>query len=181
MVPGIGRDRARHPISYHSTVFSAGFGTSRSLRSAGPPGMGHPASAIPAMAGQMPCRIFAYDPAPQVPPQRRRMRTATAMAGTQNDSGATTGYEAELWAMADALRGSMDAAEYKHVVLGLIFLKYISGRLRGAPRGGVGKVGGRGRRGPRRVHRRKHLLGAAGSPLATPEGPGATADHWPDR
>ena len=32
----------------------------------------------------------------------------------------------ELWAMADALRGSMDAAEYKHVVLGLIFLKYIS-------------------------------------------------------
>ena len=40
--------------------------------------------------------------------------------------GATTGYEAELWQMADALRGSMDAAEYKHVVLGLIFLKYIS-------------------------------------------------------
>ena len=36
------------------------------------------------------------------------------------------GHEAELWAMADALRGSMDAAEYKHVVLGLIFLKYIS-------------------------------------------------------
>ncbi len=38
----------------------------------------------------------------------------------------TTGYESELWKMADALRGSMDAAEYKHVVLGLIFLKYIS-------------------------------------------------------
>ncbi len=37
-----------------------------------------------------------------------------------------TGYEAELWRMADTLRGSMDAAEYKHVVLGLIFLKYIS-------------------------------------------------------
>ncbi|HLX26889.1 MAG TPA: class I SAM-dependent DNA methyltransferase [Casimicrobiaceae bacterium] len=35
-------------------------------------------------------------------------------------------YEAQLWQMADALRGSMDAAEYKHVVLGLIFLKYIS-------------------------------------------------------
>jgi type I restriction enzyme M protein len=35
-------------------------------------------------------------------------------------------YEAELWRIADALRGSMDAAEYKHVVLGLIFLKYIS-------------------------------------------------------
>ena len=39
---------------------------------------------------------------------------------------ATTGYEAELWRMADALRGSIDAEEYKHVVLGLIFLKYIS-------------------------------------------------------
>ncbi len=43
-----------------------------------------------------------------------------------NNAGATVGYEAELWRMADALRGSMDAAEYKHVVLGLIFLKYIS-------------------------------------------------------
>ena len=41
-------------------------------------------------------------------------------------SGATTGYEADLWRMADTLRGSMDAAEYKHVVLGIIFLKYIS-------------------------------------------------------
>ncbi len=40
------------------------------------------------------------------------------------DNGATTGYEAQLWQMADALRGSMDAAEYKHVVLGLLFLKY---------------------------------------------------------
>ena len=39
---------------------------------------------------------------------------------------ATTGYETELWEMADALRGNMDAAEYKHVVLGLIFLKYVS-------------------------------------------------------
>ena len=42
------------------------------------------------------------------------------------NNSATTGYEAELWAMADALLPFMDAAEYKHVVLGLIFLKYIS-------------------------------------------------------
>ena len=34
--------------------------------------------------------------------------------------------ESELWATANTLRGSMDAAEYKHVTLGLIFLKYIS-------------------------------------------------------
>jgi len=33
---------------------------------------------------------------------------------------------AKLWAAADALRANLDAAEYKHVVLGLIFLKYIS-------------------------------------------------------
>ena len=44
----------------------------------------------------------------------------------QPDNGAVTGYESELWEMANALRGAMDAAEYKHVVLGLIFLKYIS-------------------------------------------------------
>jgi type I restriction enzyme M protein len=47
-------------------------------------------------------------------------------AQSSDATGATVGYEAELWRMADALRGSMDAAEYKHVVLGLIFLKYIS-------------------------------------------------------
>ena len=41
-------------------------------------------------------------------------------------NGALVGYEAELWRMADTLRGSMDAAEYKHIALGLIFLKYIS-------------------------------------------------------
>ncbi len=41
-------------------------------------------------------------------------------------NGATVGFEAQLWQAADALRGSMDAAEYKHVALGLLFLKYIS-------------------------------------------------------
>jgi type I restriction enzyme M protein len=41
-------------------------------------------------------------------------------------STATIGFEATLWQAADKLRNNMDAAEYKHVVLGLIFLKYIS-------------------------------------------------------
>jgi type I restriction enzyme M protein len=36
------------------------------------------------------------------------------------------GFEETLWKTADKLRNNMDAAEYKHVVLGLIFLKYIS-------------------------------------------------------
>ena len=57
---------------------------------------------------------------------RRRSGQQRDGAETKPNGGATTGHESELWAMADALRGSMDAAEYKHVVLGLIFLKYIS-------------------------------------------------------
>ena len=39
---------------------------------------------------------------------------------------AARGYEATLWQAADTLRSSMDAAEYKHVVLGLLFLKHVS-------------------------------------------------------
>jgi len=43
-----------------------------------------------------------------------------------SSNGANLGFEDKLWAAADKLRGNMEAAEYKHVVLGLIFLKYIS-------------------------------------------------------
>jgi len=43
-----------------------------------------------------------------------------------SNGAANLGFEADLWRAADALRSNMDAAEYKHVVLGLIFLKYIS-------------------------------------------------------
>jgi type I restriction-modification system DNA methylase subunit len=47
------------------------------------------------------------------------------MGNRQNKStGSALGFEATLWATADKLRGNLDAAEYKHVVLGLIFLKY---------------------------------------------------------
>ena len=45
------------------------------------------------------------------------------------NSTATIGFEEQIWAAADILRGNMDAAEYKHVVLGLIFLKYISDKF----------------------------------------------------
>src|SRR5438046_7721148 len=57
----------------------------------------------------------------------RKKKAATASTGqvTQPPS-ATLGLEAKLWAAADALRNNMDAAEYKHIVLGLVFLKYIS-------------------------------------------------------
>ena len=46
-----------------------------------------------------------------------------------NGNGATLGFEATLWQAAEKLRNNLDAAEYKHVVLGLIFLKYISDRF----------------------------------------------------
>ena len=50
----------------------------------------------------------------------------SAPGSRKSDTNANLGFEAKLWAAADALRNNMDAAEYKHVVLGLIFLKYIS-------------------------------------------------------
>ena len=48
------------------------------------------------------------------------------MAGT---NGAEIGFEKEIWDVACVLRGNIDAAEYKHVVLGLIFLKYLSDKF----------------------------------------------------
>jgi hypothetical protein len=57
---------------------------------------------------------------------RTPKKNGPAGSGQQNGNGADLGFEAKLWAAADALRNNMDAAEYKHVVLGLIFLKYIS-------------------------------------------------------
>jgi type I restriction enzyme M protein len=54
------------------------------------------------------------------------MARTNAKDQKRKGNGATVGYEQQLWQMADALRGSMDAAEYKHVVLGVLFLKYIS-------------------------------------------------------
>jgi type I restriction enzyme M protein len=54
------------------------------------------------------------------------MGKAGKKAEKPGSKGANLGFEQKLWAAADKLRGHMDAAEYKHVVLGLIFLKYIS-------------------------------------------------------
>ena len=45
---------------------------------------------------------------------------------SNGSNGANVGFEDKLWKAADKLRNNLDAAEYKHVVLGLIFLKYIS-------------------------------------------------------
>jgi hypothetical protein len=54
------------------------------------------------------------------------MAKKKSTTSSANGSTANLGFEAKLWLAADKLRNNMDAAEYKHVVLGLIFLKYVS-------------------------------------------------------
>ena len=65
--------------------------------------------------------VGAEPVAKQAPPAKHRRKGKATGNGTAN-----LGFEAKLWLAADKLRNNMDAAEYKHVVLGLIFLKYIS-------------------------------------------------------
>jgi hypothetical protein len=55
--------------------------------------------------------------------------TARPQTNNGNGNGANLGYEAELFKAADKLRGSMEPSDYKHVVLGLIFLKHITDRM----------------------------------------------------
>jgi len=55
-----------------------------------------------------------------------KSKAKDAGCGGTGEDGATLGYEADLWRMAGAPRGAMDAAEYKHVVLGLVFLRHIT-------------------------------------------------------
>jgi len=55
----------------------------------------------------------------------------TPKTEAKKNNGATLGFEARLFQAADKMRGSMDASEYKHVALGLIFLKYISDAFEG--------------------------------------------------
>jgi type I restriction-modification system DNA methylase subunit len=58
----------------------------------------------------------------EIPQKKRAVKNKKA-------NGAEPKLETTLWAAADKLRGHMDAAEYKHVVLGLIFLKYSESAL----------------------------------------------------
>ncbi len=60
-------------------------------------------------------------------PKKTAYTTAADKSNGKNGNGtANLGFEQKLWLAADKLRGTMDSAEYKHTVLGLIFLKYIS-------------------------------------------------------
>jgi|SRR3989344_5837390 len=55
---------------------------------------------------------------------QKRVTESVIRAGTQKHK--DIDFEKELWSAADKLRGNIDASEYKHVVLGLLFLKYVS-------------------------------------------------------
>ena len=92
--------------------------------------------------------------------------------------------ESKLWATADKLRGHLDAADYKHVVLGLIFLKYTSDCFaqrhaeilaEGSLAGGDGGWRRPGRL--RRIHGGRRVLGARISPLACGSGRRQTDGH----
>ena len=60
------------------------------------------------------------------PGSSSKKREITNQSRQPGSSGANLGFEKKLWEAADKLRSNMDAAEYKHIVLGLLFLKYIS-------------------------------------------------------
>jgi type I restriction enzyme M protein len=65
--------------------------------------------------------------APSIPTEPTASKPARAKAnGNGNGNGGDLGFEAELFKAADKLRGNMEPSDYKHVALGLIFLKHIS-------------------------------------------------------
>jgi type I restriction enzyme M protein len=66
-------------------------------------------------------------PEPTPPkPKGRTPKSAGSTNGKSNGAGTNLGFEGELFKAADKLRGNMEPSDYKHVALGLIFLKHIS-------------------------------------------------------
>ncbi|ATB47527.1 N-6 DNA methylase [Corallococcus macrosporus] len=66
------------------------------------------------------------EPPPEDAPVADRPQAGMRKQARPEKNGGDLGFEATLWQAADKLRNNLDAAEYKHVVLGLIFLKYVS-------------------------------------------------------
>jgi type I restriction enzyme M protein len=75
-------------------------------------------------ASDAPDALTLRPPPSSIPPSDRKRGKSNGSAAKKN--GGDLGFESTLWQAADKLRNNLDAAEYKHVVLGLIFLKYIS-------------------------------------------------------
>jgi len=102
---------------------------------------------------------------------------------TQNSNGANLGVENKLWEIADKLRGHIDASEYEYMVLGLIFLKYISDafqakykQLEAAKETEYTDPEDRDE-----YARRQYLLGSKGCPLGQASGKRQAADHRQSR
>ncbi len=73
---------------------------------------------------QLPSNIENQETQKETPKKRGRKKRNKGNPTPNN--GANLGFETTLWEAANRLRGHLDAADYKHVVLGLIFLKYLS-------------------------------------------------------
>ena len=104
------------------------------------------------------------------------MTTAPKNPPTNKGNGATTTELAsQLWATANALRGNIDAAEYKHVVLPLMFLKYISDAFEELHEELESKVDeGHDPGATRRVQGKERILGSPGSQVDSNPVPGPT-------
>ena len=113
-------------------------------------------------------------PAGNTDPSKLQETGGDWMAKPANNSGANLGFEAQLWAAADKLRGNMEPSDYKHVALGLIFLKYISDAFEAKRADLLTEEFGRCR-GSGGVPRRKRLLGSEGGPVVTSTGQGEAA------
>jgi type I restriction enzyme M protein len=101
------------------------------------------------------------------------------MARSTTNNGANIGFEEKLWQAADKLRNNMDAAEYKHVVLGLIFLKYISDAFEERHAELLTKVDeGYDPEDPDEYQADNNLLGARRGTLDGSASSGKTAYHW---
>src|SRR5437763_4055764 len=87
--------------------------------------------------------------------------TKVVKSKKNNGNGANLEFEAQLFLAADKLRKNLEPSDYKHVALGLIFLKHISNALRGEARRSAGRGPCRCRR-PGRVFGRQRVLGAQG-------------------
>ncbi|MDO8579160.1 MAG: type I restriction-modification system subunit M N-terminal domain-containing protein [Dehalococcoidales bacterium] len=90
------------------------------------------------------------------------------MAESKGKTAKSESFEATLWQTADKLRKNMDAAEYKHIVLGLIFLKYISDAfevLHSKLEAGEGEYQGANPEDPNEYTAEKGFLCASHSPL----------------
>ena len=86
----------------------------------------------------------------------------------KDGNGTNLGFEQTLWQTADKLRNNMDAAEYKHVILGVIFLKYISDAFEARHKELVAdQANGADPEHPGRVPTGKRVLGTEGSSVGS--------------